>query len=732
MKYIYKLRLNLLLVVIVLGTVGCFSDLNTIPLDDDIVTSGVVYDDPQAYIQVLAKLYAGLAVSGQQGPAGQVDIQGIDEGFGQYLRGYWYHQELTTDEAVIGWNDQTILDFHSQTWTSADPFIFAFYSRTFYQISLCNEFIRETTDAKLESRNVDAGLKDDIQGYRAEARFLRALSYYHALDLFRNVPFVTENDIVGSFFPNQTNATDLFAYIESELLAVESVIADAKTNDYGRADRGALWALLSKLYLNAEVYIGTPKYSESLSYAQKIINAGYELDPNYENVFKADNHNAKGIIFPITFDGINTRTWGGMTFIIRAAIGGDMDPLFSGVSSGWGGVRTTKQFFEKFPGADKVAVAASEGNTRAYPKVYIPATYNDFDAGDTDNSLSSMNSDKIFEGYKYFPIDNSEFLITTIPSLALKFGDNDGDGTLEQNGANIIVPEAGYYFMEVNMNDMTYRIEKQTFGLIGDATENGWDSDIDMTYDPELDAFKLETSLTQGEMKFRANDAWDVDYGDTDGDAILDKAGDNIVVAKSGKYEILLYMDKPDYTYQLNFLDFDRRKLFYTEGQTVDITDLTLFTEGYTLRKFRNINSDGSLGSDTDFPDTDFPMFRLADTYLSAAEAILRGAAGGSSADALNYVNLVRERAFQGGAGTIDANDLNLDYLLDERARELYWECHRRTDLIRYNKFSESNYVWQWKGGTMDGLSTEAFRNVFPLPSADISANPELTQNEGY
>ena len=125
MKYIYKLRLNLLLVVIVFGTVGCFSDLNTIPLDDDIVTSGVVYDDPQAYIQVLAKLYAGLAVSGQQGPAGQVDIQGIDEGFGQYLRGYRYHQELTTDEAVIGWNDQTILDFHSQTWTSADPFIFA-------------------------------------------------------------------------------------------------------------------------------------------------------------------------------------------------------------------------------------------------------------------------------------------------------------------------------------------------------------------------------------------------------------------------------------------------------------------------------------------------------------------------------------------------------------------------------------------------------------------------------
>jgi len=104
-KYIY-------LTIIAISLSSCLGDLDTTPLDGDIITSENVYDNPDTYKQVLAKLYAGLAVSGQSGPAGQSDIGGIDEGFGQYLRAYWYHQELPTDEAVIGWNDQTIADFH--------------------------------------------------------------------------------------------------------------------------------------------------------------------------------------------------------------------------------------------------------------------------------------------------------------------------------------------------------------------------------------------------------------------------------------------------------------------------------------------------------------------------------------------------------------------------------------------------------------------------------------------
>ena len=131
---------------------SCFKDLDTVPTDKDELTSAAVYDNPENYKKVLARLYAGLALTGQQGPAGQADISGIDEGFGQYLRMYWYLQELSTDEAVIGWNDATIKDFHEQDWNADDGFIYACYSRIFYQISICNEFLRETTDDKLNSR----------------------------------------------------------------------------------------------------------------------------------------------------------------------------------------------------------------------------------------------------------------------------------------------------------------------------------------------------------------------------------------------------------------------------------------------------------------------------------------------------------------------------------------------------------------------------------------------------
>ena len=152
-------KILFLFVAVSLILTSCFNDLNVEPIDDDEITSAVVYDDPAAYKQVLAKLYAGLAVSGQQGPAGQPDISGIDEGFSTYIRQYWKAQELTTDEAVIAWNDGNIHDYHQQDWDAGNEFITAMYNRIYYQISLVNEFLRETTDAKLDEREVDAGLR---------------------------------------------------------------------------------------------------------------------------------------------------------------------------------------------------------------------------------------------------------------------------------------------------------------------------------------------------------------------------------------------------------------------------------------------------------------------------------------------------------------------------------------------------------------------------------------------
>ncbi len=709
---------------------GCFKDLDTVPLDPLEVTSGVVFDNPAAYRQVLAKLYAGLAVSGQEGPAGQADISGIDEGFGQYLRGYWYHQELTTDEALIGWNDQTIQDFHKQTWTAGDGFIFAFYSRIFYQISVCNEFLRETTDQRLDSRKVTGALRNEIARYRAEARFLRALSYWHALDLFRNVPFVTENDAVGAFFPRQINANELFSYIESELLAVENDLAAPRTNEYARADRAAAWMLLAKLYLNAEVYIGQRKYAECLDYCNRIINAGYTLEPVYQHLFLADNDRSKEIIFPVAFDGINTRTWGGMTFIISAAIGGNINPAELGMGGGWGGTRTTREFVAKFPESDGGLVSApNPGGTAGYPKVYVPGSHQGNDATDTGNSLSSPARNNIFEGHKYFPNPNTTIRFTRISSnTAPIYGDNAGNGTLQLNGAPIVVPEPGLYYIRVNWTQFTYTIEKREWAIEGSAVQSG--QQVAMSWDANLKTLRANLEMVPGEFQFVTKDGT-VRLGDNGGDRILDVNGAGInKVTERGSYQILLFINQPDYTYQINSTSFDRRGIFHRPGQSLDIDDVTVFTQGIAVKKFRNIRSDGTRGSNATFPDTDFPMFRLADVYLMAAEAILRN--NGNRDQATQYFNQVRQRAFQGGAGNITPSQLTLDLILDERARELYWECQRRTDLVRFGQLTDGSYRWQWKGGVRDGASVPAYRNIFPIPAADINANPNLKQNSNY
>ena len=507
---------------------SCFKDLDTLPIDPDQVTSASVYENPDAYIQVLAKLYAGLAVSGQTGPSGNPDISGIDEGFGQYLRGYWYMQELTTDEAVIGWNDQTIKDLHWQTWGASDVFITAFYYRSIYQVTLCNEFIRETTDDKLNERGISAEKKGEISYMRAEARFLRALSYWHALDCFGNPPFVTEENTVGAFFPEQIKRADLFNYIESELLAIQDLLMAPRQNDYGRADKAAVWTLLAKLYLNAEVYIGQQKYTECITYCKKVIEAGYTLEPDYQNLFLADNAQLNEVIFSVNFDGINTRTWGGTTFIIHAAVGGTMDPAAFGIDGGWGGTRTTGAFVDIF----------GENNTS------------------------------------------------------------------------------------------------------------------------------------------------------------------------------------------------DHRAMFYKDGQNKEINDIGSFTDGYAITKFKNVTRDGATGSHQTYTDTDFPMFRLADVYLMYAEAVLRGGTGGSEGTAVDYFNEIRYRAYGNSNGEV--SQIDLERILNERAKELYWECHRRTDLIRYGLFTGSDYLWPWKGNVKEGIGTDSKYNLFPIPAADLTANINLVQNPGY
>jgi len=532
-----KFRPLIIVFISMLLFASCQDDLDLKP-EDTRETSASVFENPESYQLFMAKLYAGLSLSGQQGPSGQPDLQGLDEGFSNYMRLYFMMQELPTDEAVIGWNDGTIADLHAQNWTSGNEFIRTMYSRIMYQVALTNEFLRQTEDAALDKRGVDGELKAEIQQYRAEARFLRALSYYHAMDLFGNPPFVTEESPIGAFLPEQIKRTDLFTYIESELLAIENEIIVPRENQYGRADRAAVWMLLAKMYLNEGVYTKTetPSYDKVITYTTKIAEAGYSIpaDMPYQNLFLADNDTngaQNEVIFPITFDGLNTQSYGGMTFIIHASIGGSMKPEDFGVSSGWAGLRTTPQFVDKFP----------------------------------------------------------------------------------------------------------------------DGAESA-----------------------------------------------------------------------------------DSRAIFHTDGQNKEINSISAFTDGYAVAKYKNVDVNGNQGSDSsgEIPDTDFPMFRLADAYLMYAEAVLQGG-GGTKGQAVIYINQLKERAYGNSDDNITEADLTMDFILNERARELYWEGHRRTDLIRFNQFTE-NGIWAFKGGVPQGFTTPAFRNIFPIPASDLGVNTNLTQNQGY
>lgn len=184
--------------------------------------------------------------------------------------------------------------------------------------------------------------------------------------------------------------------------------------------------------------------------------------------------------------------------------------------------------------------------------------------------------------------------------------------------------------------------------------------------------------------------------------------------------------------------DFDARKTFGTgiagnpnRQRPIDITTVSARTQGYILNKWSNKTSAGIPGESSAFVDTDFPLFRLADVYLMYAEAHLRGG-GGTLADAVGYVNQLRERANGNTSANITSGQLTLDFILDERARELHWESHRRQDLIRFGKYTGGSYNWAWKGNAAGGVAVPAFRKLFPIPADALNTNTNLTQNTGY
>ncbi|MGC4129815.1 MAG: RagB/SusD family nutrient uptake outer membrane protein [Bergeyella sp.] len=516
----YKTKIAAVVLGISLSMTSCVDDLKQEPITE--VTSASIYKDFANYNSLLAKLYGGLAVGGQSSGDGSGDIADIDGGFSNYMRLLYTLNVITTDEAVIGWNDGSLHEFHKMIWTPANEFNNAMYFRLYAEVAFCNEFIKNTTDEKLSSNGISGANLEEAKAMRAEAKFLRAQAYYHLLDMYGNVPFVDETTL--GTVPQQISRADLFNYVETQLLEAANEMKAPKANLYGRADQAAAWSLLARLYLNAKVYNGTDRYADVITYTEKVINSGYSLNPTYANLFLADNNvsNPENI-FSIVYDGQHTQTNGGTTYLVHASIGGSMNPADFGVNGGWGGLRVTKTFVQRF----------------------------------------------------------------------------------ESN---------------------------------------------------------------------------------------------------------------------------DVRGRFHTDGQTLEINDLSNFNDGYAFIKFKNVKSTGEAGVHDNWVETDLPVYRLADIYLMYAEAVLRGG-GGSMTTAVAYVNQIRQRA---GASTVSSVSLTLDFILDERSRELSWEMTRRSDLIRFGKFTSSTYVWPWKGNVKDGIGVAEYRNLFPIPNNDLAVNPNLVQNPGY
>ncbi|MFI5214015.1 MAG: RagB/SusD family nutrient uptake outer membrane protein [Gemmatimonadales bacterium] len=306
-----------------------------------------VFSDQGSYQEFLAKIYAGLAVGGQEGGDNNTDIAGINGGFSQYMRLYWEHEELPTDEAIIAWGDVGLPALNTLTMDQYNPFPQSMYYRIMFQVTMANEFLRQTTDAVLASRGVSASLKATIQTYRAEARFLRALSYWHGIDLFGSIPLVTENDPMFTP-PQQATRQAIYTYVVSELTAIQGSLPAAVPANYGRATGPAASMLLAEVQLNAGIYTGTTQYAAALTAAQAVIGGGYTLDPNWRHLFEADNNTSNEIIFAVPQDGQHTQTYGGVNFLIHAECGNNLGNGTMGVDGCWYGLRMKPEMWLRF------------------------------------------------------------------------------------------------------------------------------------------------------------------------------------------------------------------------------------------------------------------------------------------------------------------------------------------------------------------------------------------------
>ena len=199
---------------------------------------------------------------------------------------------------------------------------------------------------------------DNTVKQRAEVRFIRALHYYNLLDMYGNVPFATT---VSADLPKQISRADLFIWIENELKEIQNDMYQNKSHDYYRVDVVANWLLLSRLYLNAEVYTGTARWNDAAIYAKKVIGSTYSLATKYRYLFMGDNAGSidgssvndapNEIIFPVAADGKKINSYAGSCYLVASPAFNKMtDPAISNYlpKSRWGCNRVRATLAKKF------------------------------------------------------------------------------------------------------------------------------------------------------------------------------------------------------------------------------------------------------------------------------------------------------------------------------------------------------------------------------------------------
>ncbi len=186
-----------------------------------------------------------------------------------------------------------------------------------------------------------------------------------------------------------------------------------------------------------------------------------------------------------------------------------------------------------------------------YPVLQVPGSYQGWAPTNTATVITSLKSDETYEGYVWVGDVDAKHKFTQGFSWDVNWGDTGLDGILDPGGDDIPLGAAGMYRMNVDLNNLTYTDVLTDWGLIGSATPTGWDSDTKMTYDANTGHLTLTTDLVVGEIKFRANDAWDVNFGDDDANGKLEYGGANIAIAEAGNYTIELILNVPKYTYKV-------------------------------------------------------------------------------------------------------------------------------------------------------------------------------------